>query len=153
MPLKNISVAQDLTEVRQRIAALTPEDVRAWGTMNVGEMVCHLRDSYELPMGQRAAKPMQTPGIPVVMLKWIALRAPMKWPQGIKTVPEVDQKAGGTPPMEFAADRAGLLAALDRFAASRGPFVAHPIFGPLTTAEWMRWGYLHADHHLRQFGR
>ena len=24
-------------------------------------------------------------------------------------------------------------------------------FGPLTDAEWMRWGYLHMDHHLRQF--
>jgi len=31
--------------------------------------------------------------------------------------------------------------------------IARPIFGPLTRAEWLRWGYLHADHHLRQFGR
>jgi hypothetical protein len=30
---------------------------------------------------------------------------------------------------------------------------AHPIFGRMTEAEWMRWGYLHTDHHLRQFGR
>jgi Protein of unknown function (DUF1569) len=29
----------------------------------------------------------------------------------------------------------------------------HPIFGPMTAKDWMRWGYLHADHHLRQFGR
>jgi hypothetical protein len=29
----------------------------------------------------------------------------------------------------------------------------HPIFGRITRAEWLRWGYLHADHHLRQFGR
>ena len=27
----------------------------------------------------------------------------------------------------------------------------HPLFGPLTEPEWKRWGYLHADHHLRQF--
>jgi hypothetical protein len=28
----------------------------------------------------------------------------------------------------------------------------HPFFGQMTEKEWMRWGYLHADHHLRQFG-
>jgi hypothetical protein len=30
--------------------------------------------------------------------------------------------------------------------------IVHPIFGPMSAAAWMRWGYLHADHHLRQFG-
>ena len=28
----------------------------------------------------------------------------------------------------------------------------HPIFGALSRAAWLRWGYLHVDHHLRQFG-
>jgi hypothetical protein len=28
---------------------------------------------------------------------------------------------------------------------------AHPIFGAMTRRAWMRWGYLHVDHHLRQF--
>ncbi len=31
-------------------------------------------------------------------------------------------------------------------------FASHPVFGELSEWEWMRWGYLHADHHLRQFG-
>ena len=26
-------------------------------------------------------------------------------------------------------------------------------WGKMTAGDWMRWGYLHADHHLRQFGR
>jgi hypothetical protein len=29
----------------------------------------------------------------------------------------------------------------------------HPLFGPMSRAAWLRWGYLHLDHHLRQFGR
>ena len=41
----------------------------------------------------------------------------------------------------------------DRFAACVGPWPRHPIFLDLTQTQWMRWGYLHADHHLRQFGR
>lgn len=28
----------------------------------------------------------------------------------------------------------------------------HPIFGRLSRAAWLRWAYLHMDHHLRQFG-
>jgi len=28
----------------------------------------------------------------------------------------------------------------------------HPIFGPMSRPAWLRWAYLHADHHLRQFG-
>ena len=28
----------------------------------------------------------------------------------------------------------------------------HPVFGPMTRGAWLRWGYLHTDHHLRQFG-
>jgi len=26
------------------------------------------------------------------------------------------------------------------------------MFGRLSDAAWLRWGYLHMDHHLRQFG-
>jgi hypothetical protein len=50
-------------------------------------------------------------------------------------------------------DRRDLLAAMERFCSVpdsvRSP---HPMMGVLTRAEWMKWGYLHADHHLRQFG-
>ena len=28
----------------------------------------------------------------------------------------------------------------------------HPIFGRMSDGDWLRWGYLHMEHHLRQFG-
>jgi hypothetical protein len=28
----------------------------------------------------------------------------------------------------------------------------HPLFDAMSERDWMRWGYLHVDHHLRQFG-
>ncbi|HEV2663419.1 MAG TPA: DUF1569 domain-containing protein [Blastocatellia bacterium] len=31
-------------------------------------------------------------------------------------------------------------------------FHPHPYFGAMSESQWMRWGYLHCDHHLRQFG-
>jgi hypothetical protein len=26
------------------------------------------------------------------------------------------------------------------------------MFGSMQRTDWLRWGWLHADHHLRQFG-
>jgi Protein of unknown function (DUF1569) len=74
--------------------------------------------------------------------------------EGVPTRPEIEQGVGGTPPGEFEKDQAKLLGLVDRFCrGSPGAPVEHPFFGPMTSAEWMRWGYLHTDHHLRQFGR
>jgi hypothetical protein len=67
-------------------------------------------------------------------------------------VPEVDQTVGGTTPVEFFADLAELETLVQRLASHRGTWPAHPIFGRLSDSEWLRWGYLHTDHHLRQFG-
>jgi hypothetical protein len=49
---------------------------------------------------------------------------------------------------------AALHEATDRFIREL-PTVArrpHFLFGPLSEAQWARWGYRHMDHHLRQFG-
>jgi hypothetical protein len=56
--------------------------------------------------------------------------------------------------VDFAADVSELAALLDRIAARRmdGVWPAHPIFGRMSPAAWLRWAYLHTDHHLRQFG-
>jgi hypothetical protein len=65
----------------------------------------------------------------------------------------MNQQIGGTPPADFAVDHTTLIAKLDQFVRYSGPWSPHPFFGEMTTREWMRWGYLHTDHHLRQFGR
>jgi len=78
---------------------------------------------------------------------------PMKWPHGVKTMPEVDQEIGGTKPLEFVRDRDALEALMEQFAVKEGrELQPHPMFGPMTTPQWQRWGWLHMDHHLRQFG-
>ena len=85
------------------------------------------------------------------LVKWIALHTSFPWPHGFKTRPEADQELGGTRPVEFDLDRADLLTIIERFSQSRQRS-AHPIFGGMSEWEWQRWGYLHVDHHLRQFG-
>jgi hypothetical protein len=86
------------------------------------------------------------------LTRWIALHLPLRWPAGIETVPEINQEIGGTSPGDFVADLAELEARVKQFAAPRDGWPVHPIFGRMSEAEWLRWAYLHVDHHLRQFG-
>jgi len=66
----------------------------------------------------------------------------------------VDQELGGTRPGDFAADVAQLEALLELITVQTKSLntQSHPIFGRMSEAAWLRWAYLHTDHHLRQFG-
>ena len=151
--MKTLSSPGDLASIRNRIALLSPTDTRLWGSMSAHQAVCHLTDAFCCPLGERAAAPFKANALPAPLFKWLALWLPREWPPGIRTPPEVDQRIGGTPPAAFKTDRATLLNKLDEFVRRIGPWPPHPMFGRMRTAEWMRWGYLHTDHHLRQFGR
>ena len=137
----------------QRIAAVKPESPPLWGRMTAHQMLCHLADSFRVTLGLKYVSPA-TGIFQRTIMKWLALHLPAPWPKGIPTRPEVEQGAGGTPPGDFQRDRADLIALIERFSepgsgASRSP---HPMFGSMREREWLRWGYLHTDHHLRQFG-
>jgi hypothetical protein len=81
------------------------------------------------------------------------LYAPLRWPSGVTTRPELAQDLGGTPPTDFIADVAELRTLMDVVARHTGAsWPPHPLFGPMSRRAWLRWGYLHVDHHLRQFG-
>jgi hypothetical protein len=88
------------------------------------------------------------------IIKWTALYVPLPWPAGILTRPEIAQGLGGTCPADFASDVAELVTLLEHLTTRQSSFEwpPHPIFGRLSEKAWLRWGYLHADHHLRQFG-
>jgi hypothetical protein len=150
MQILNYSVTSNLLDRLQR---LRPETRALWGKMNAHQMVCHLNDAFGLAMGAKTASEDIT-FFDRMLIRWVALHTPLTWPRGVPTRPEMDQLAGGTWPTEFALDSDALAAAIQRF--GRQPrafqFSRHPTFGDLTEWEWMRWGYLHADHHFRQFG-
>jgi len=115
-------------------------------------MVCHLSDSFRVAMGHKAVSDAGGP-LGRTVVKWIAVYLPLPWPAGILTSPEIDQEHGGTRPVDFAADLAQLEALIELFTAETTRFdrSAHPVFGPMSDAAWLRWGYRHVDHHLRQF--
>jgi hypothetical protein len=88
------------------------------------------------------------------VMKYVALQVPARWPKNIRTLPEMEQGVGGTCPSVFGTDREALVRSLNRFCApdpGLGKY-PHPLFGFMSVTEWLRWGYLHCDHHFRQFG-
>ena len=153
--MKSLSRPDDLAEILRRLRTLRPDTSARWGRMSAHQMICHLRDAFLI-----ATDPAQTRPVPGLhnrtIVKWIALYVPLRWPSGIRTTPEIDQVAGGgTRPGEFAADVAAVDAAIAAITGAPEEFFRgrrHPIFGPLTQSAWLRWAYLHMDHHLRQFG-
>jgi len=153
MPVKTLSNHPDKEEILRRLGEISPESQRHWGRMSAHQMVCHLSDSFRGVMGEKALS--RAPGpVPRRIMKWGALYLPLRWPHGIKTRPEMDAQQEGTPPTDFAADMRELLRLLNRFTRQPQDFTwrPHPIFDHLSEWEWARWGYLHMDHHLRQFG-
>ena len=150
--MKSLKSDEVRSALQRRVQALTSNAQRRWGTMTPHQMLCHLNDSFLAVTGQR---PVSRRGgfLEHNVIKFIALYAPMDWPKGVPTMPEIDQVGGGgTPPEEWNRDRAELARLIEWFASPAAVKTDHPIFGPLSEAQWMRWAYLHVDHHLRQFG-
>jgi hypothetical protein len=150
--MNTMAQARSKAEILRRLKAVGPDSDRRWGRMSAHQMVCHLTDACRMATGEklvsRASGVLQS-----TVVKWIALYTPLPWPSGILTRPEIDQEAGGTCPTDFAADVAELEALVEGLTAEKRRFApSHPIFGRMSETDWLRWAYLHMDHHLRQFG-
>jgi hypothetical protein len=140
-------------EILTRLRRVSTDSQRRWGKMTPSQMLCHLTDAFKGVMGEKDLG-RQDNFLTRTVVKWIFLKAPLTWPHGLRTMPEMDQEIGGTPPAEFEKDRVALEEAIDKFTSSNRSFQwhPHPAFAEMSEWEWQRWGYLHMDHHLRQFG-
>jgi hypothetical protein len=153
--MKTLSQAEQQQEIDGRLMQLSPDHTARWGRMNAGAMLQHLLESFEVALGERPVQPrrsiLRSPAG-----RWLALRAPVTWAKNFPTVPELDILRRGAPTGDFHFDaaRSTLITHIDRFCSCPGEHLLaeHPLFGIMSRDEWMRWGYLHTDHHLRQFG-
>jgi hypothetical protein len=151
--VKTVADVAVLRSLSERLAAITPESRRRWGTLTPHEMLCHLGDAGEMVLRIR---PRERP-VPLRrrrLVKWLGLWSPVRWPHGWQTNPAHDPRVAGTRPTEFAADLRRAVAALEGIAAARPGAVepVHGVFGTMSVRDWQRWAYKHTDHHLRQFG-
>ena len=154
--MRTLQQPETRASIESRLASLTPDTPRRWGRMTASRMVCHLTDAFRGVLGERTgtAPARPAPLLGRTIMKWVALYAPLPWPRGLPTAAIADQERGGTPPTSFDADLAALRAVTGRFVRELPAVASRPhfVFGPLTEAQWARWGFRHMDHHLRQFG-
>ncbi len=142
---------RDRKEVLRRLNNVHPDSQSRWGSMSAHQMICHLADSFRAALGKKNVSSAATL-FKRTIYKWAALWVPVPWPHGVKTRPEMDQRQGGTLPVDFASDVERLRTLLDQFCGREQEFAPHAMLGQLSRTERMRHAYLHMDHHLRQFG-
>ena len=151
--MKTLARARDKAEILRRLKAVGPESSRRWGRMSAPQMVCHLSDSFRMCLGQKEVRPTNS-WLGHTIVKPVALYLPIPWVHGILTSPEIDQECEGTKPDDFAEDVKELETLMEVVTTPPLRFNgrSHPLFGAMSATDWLRWGYLHMDHHLRQFG-
>jgi hypothetical protein len=150
--MKTLAHASDVWEIRERLLAVRDTDAALWGEMNVGQMVCHVGAAYRLVLTEGEVERVRTP-MPPAMSKALALRTWGQWPKNLPTPPQFKIGGDAMETSDFASDHGALMEAFDRFCADPNLTKDHPFFATMDHSDWMRWGFLHADHHLRQFGR
>jgi len=138
-------------EVKQRVAALTPEQQRQWGKMSVAQMLAHCSKGVEMAAGETNPPRAAIGRILGLIVKPMVLRDGEPMRKNSPTIRELitDEAA------DFDTERARLNRLIDQFRAV-GPVGCtshpHPFFGRLAPEEWAQLMYKHLDHHLRQFG-
>jgi hypothetical protein len=149
--MKSLASVEVLAEIRGRLRNVRVDDRACWGKMTAKRMVRHLICSYEIALGERTVEPVR--GLPPVLMKWVALRSGLRWPKNVQTVPELKRAIAEHSEVEFDVLMRAVIESMEAVARGTHYAPSHPMFGPMSPEDWMRWGYLHADHHLRQFGR
>lgn len=117
--------------------------------MSAPQMLAHCADALRMAYGDLPCAPKHVPLARLGVVKWLALHV-LPFPKGAPTAPELRARA----PLEWGAEREDVQRLIERFGdeVSRESWPDHPLFGPLTGAEWGHLAWKHLDHHLRQFG-
>ena len=148
--MKTLFEAADRESLVARINALEPKAARQWGKMDPAQMLCHCARALEFATSET---PMKQKFIGKILAPLVRKSALGETPFS-KNSP-TDPAFVVASEVDFAAEKAHLLALVDRF-VQRGPAAAgnvtHVFFGKLTGDEWGSLMYKHIDHHLRQFG-
>ena len=147
--MKSLWQEETRNELRARARRLTPAHQAQWGKFTVDRMLAHMVDAFRMGMGEIEVRPRKIPVIGTWPFNILFIRF-VGMPKNAPTAREIIQR----PPLSIEDELRELEAAMDRFAAQRDrtEWPRHPAFGKLSRKSWGMLGYVHTDHHLRQFG-
>ncbi|MDP9258700.1 MAG: hypothetical protein M3Q31_19430, partial [Actinomycetota bacterium] len=86
--MKTLADQRCRAEILCRLRSVRPDSDKRWGKMSAHQMICHLSDSFRIATGEKRASDASG-RMQRTLVKWIALYAPVRWPPGIPTRPEV----------------------------------------------------------------
>ena len=146
--MKNLLDPQTAAQLRGRIAAIGPTNERQWGKMSAAQAMAHCAAVMEMAVGDSSPPRMLIGRVigGLVKKKVVGDDAPLGRNSPTAPTMVIDGQR------ELDAERARLIALVDRFAAGTCTQRPHTFFGPMTPGEWSILMYKHIDHHLRQFG-
>ena len=147
--MKSLWQEKTRRELLARARSLTPAHRALWGKFTVDRMLAHMVDAFGMAMGEIEVRPRKVPLIGRWPFNILFIRL-VGMPRNAPSAREILER----PPVSIDAELRELEAAMDRFAAQneRTDWPAHPAFGKLSRRSWGVLGYVHTDHHLRQFG-
>ncbi len=132
-----------------RVERLAPDAKGLWGRMTAPQMLAHCADALRMGLGELPVTPKNAALPRLAIVKWLFLNV-LTFPKDAPTAAELKARA----PEAWDTERAHLIALMQRVgtpdALTRS--AEHPLFGPLTRAQWGQLAWKHLDHHLRQFG-
>jgi hypothetical protein len=133
----------------ERARRLTPTSAARWGSMDAARMMRHCAEALRGSLGDVRHQPLGRRLFHTWLVKRLIFRV-LPFPKNAPTAPElrIEQDVELQPEVARFADLVNRYGALP----SPDPRVEHPLFGPLTQAEWAELEYKHVNHHLRQFG-
>lgn len=147
--MKSLWQEETRRELMTRARRLTPAHQAQWGKFTVDRMLAHMVDAFRMGMGEIEVRQRKIPFFGTWPFNVLFIRL-VGMPKNAPTVREIIER----PPLSIDAELLELEAAMERFAAQRErrEWPRHPAFGKLSRKSWGVLGYVHTDHHLRQFG-
>jgi hypothetical protein len=146
---KSIINTSEMQEIQSRFDKLTADTKPLWGRMNVKQMLRHVHNAANFAF--ETETPRKKPGLfDRTVMKWMIFHVPA--PKNVKTFQPIDMVANKIDPEEFNAELRATKDIFTRVAEFKGEYQPNPFLGVLTKDEWGRLCYVHAHHHLKQFG-
>jgi hypothetical protein len=115
-----------------RVEALTPQNRRAWGMMDIKRLLCHTADQWRMAIGDITTS---TPSgsLRHAPRRYLLIHV-LPWPKGSQG----PREAFTTSPESWEEDRAAVLELIERFGSTSSDLLAptHPFFGRMTERDW-----------------
>jgi hypothetical protein len=147
--MKSLFSDDTLTEIKNRIENLEPNQRPTWGKMYASQMLAHCKFPLQVALEELQLKKPNLFKRLLFSLFKSSLYNDKPWKQNLPTAKEfvvTDEKV-------FKKEKIELLEYIDRFHEKKNQtnWPPHPIFGSFSNEQWGKMQYKHLDHHLKQF--